>query len=159
MTDAGRRNIDGPAKKSKDPYESGHSTTAPAHARLPLEAHFVAISALRKQGRDLTLIHARTRCIRRHEVHELILTDEPDAGPGGSVNSCHYLGFIEFHAGGLLIEGDALTIAGKTIGTLAGFDESHFPNHYNIVFKGPHGLTGAELGQKPGDGIVFVPWK
>ncbi|MGH8618913.1 MAG: DUF6917 domain-containing protein [Burkholderiales bacterium] len=145
-------------KKSLDPYESGIHTTAPAHRRLPLEARFVAVSAIRKVERGLTLIHPRTRCIKRHEVHELILTDEMDVAPGGPVNRCHYLGFVEFMASGLLIQGDPLMIDGKSVGTLAGFDECHFPNHYNIVVKGPVGMTGAELGLDPGSPVVFVPW-
>lgn len=144
--------------KSRDPYESGLVTTAPAHRRLPLEASFVAISSIRREGRGLSLIHPRTRCIRRYEVHELILTDEMEAAPGGNVDRCHYLGFVEFQGSGVLIQGDPVIVDGKSIGTVAGFDESHFPNHYNIVIKGPVGFTGAELNLDPGSLIKFVPW-
>lgn len=125
--------------------------------REPLVALFVGVLDSRREGRGLTLIHPRTRCIRRYEVHEIILTDEPDAGPARPVNRCHYLGFVEFQAGGLLVEGDSLSVAGQVIGTVAGFDESHFPNHYNIVIKGPRLVTGIELKQKPGDALVFLP--
>jgi hypothetical protein len=145
-------------KKSRDPYESGLVTTTPKYKRLPLEARFVAISESRRDGRGLQLIHPRTRCIRRYEVHELIMTDELDAAPGGKVDRCHYLGFAEFAASGVLTHGDKLSVGGLIIGTVAGFDESHFPNHYNIVIKGAKGYTGAELNQQPGDALTFLPW-
>jgi uncharacterized protein DUF6917 len=149
--------VNEPGSRSRDPYEAGIILAAPRILRLALEARFVGVLDSRREGRGLTLIHPRTRCIRRYEIHELILTDERDAGPGCAINRCHYLGFVEFQAGGLLVEGDVLTIAGETVGAVAGFDESHFPNHYNVVIKGPRLVTGIELGQKPGDAVLFVP--
>lgn len=125
--------------------------------RAPLAALFVGVLDNRNDERGLALIRERTRCVRRYDVHELILTDESAAAPGGTVKGVHYVGFVEFQAGGVLMEGDRVTIAGETIGTVAGFDESHFPNHYNVVIKGPRRITGVELGQNPGDPIVFVP--
>ena len=125
--------------------------------RVPLEARFVGVLNNRNDGRGLALISAHTRCVRRYDIHEFIITDEQTAAPGATVNGVHYLGFAEFQAGGVLAEGDAVRIAGVVIGTIAGFDESHFPNHYNVVIKGPRRVTGVELGQKPGDLIVFLP--
>ena len=142
---------------SQDPYEAGLIVAASRILRLPLEAHFVGVLDSRRESRGLSLIHPRTRCVRRYEIHELILTDERDAGPGATINRCHYLGFVEFQAGGILVEGDALVIDGQTVGTLAGFDESHFPNHYNVVIKGPRLVTGIELGRKPGHPVFFQP--
>jgi hypothetical protein len=139
----------------RDPYESGLIVAVSRILREPLEARFVGVLGSRREGRGLTLIHPRTRCIRRYEIHELIVTDEQGCGPGTEVNRCHYLGFVEFQAGGVLAEGDTLMVDGRAIGTLAGFDESHFPNHYNIVFKGPRLVTGIDLGQKPGAAVYF----
>jgi hypothetical protein len=127
----------------------------PVRARL--EARFVGVLDNRNDNRAMHLIEPRTRCVRRYDVHELILTDEAEARPGGRVMGVHYLGFVEFQAGGVLMEGDKLVIGGETIGTLAGFDETHFPNHYNIIFKGPRRITGVELGQNPGDPLTFIP--
>lgn len=146
-----------PARNNRDPYETGIIVAPSRILRAPLEARFVGVLDSRREGRGLSLIHPRTRCIRRHEVHELIVTDEPGAGPGKPVNRCHYLGFVEFLAAGVLVEGDTLAIAGRTIGAIAGFDESHFPNHYNIVIRGPRLVTGIELDQKPGDPVTFLP--
>lgn len=125
--------------------------------RAPLEARFVGVLDNRNDNRGLVLIEPRTRCVRRYDIHELILTDESAAAPGGRVTGIHYIGFVEFQSGGVLMEGDSLVIGGATIGTLAGFDETHFPNHYNVVFKGPRRITGVELGQNPGDTLVFMP--
>src|ERR1043165_1283120 len=124
--------------------------------RLPLEARFVGVLNSRNDARGLTLIKAHTRCVRRYDIHEFILTDEQTAAPGGTVNGVHYIGFAELQAGGVLAEFDVVKIGGEIIGTIAGFDESHFPNHYNVVVKGPRRITGVELGQKPGDLIVFI---
>lgn len=146
-----------PKRNSRDPYEAGIIVAPSRILRAPLEARFVGVLDSRREGRGLSLIHPRTRCIRRHEVHELIITDEPGAGPGKPVNRCHYLGFVEFLAAGVLVEGDTLTVAGRIIGTVAGFDDSHFPNHYNILIQGPRLVTGIELRQKPGDPVTFLP--
>ena len=146
-----------PKRNSRDPYEAGIIAVPSRILRAPLEACFVGVLDSRREGRGMSLIHPRTRCIRRHEVHELIITDEPGAGSGKPVNRCHYLGFVEFQAAGVLVEGDTLTVAGQTLGTVAGFDDSHFPNHYNIVIKGPRLVTGIELRQKPGDPVTFLP--
>ncbi|MCE2945687.1 MAG: DUF6917 domain-containing protein [bacterium] len=125
--------------------------------RDPLDAIFVGVLDNRNDSRALKLIHERTRCVRRFEIHELILTDEAHAAPGTTVGGVHYLGFVEFQAGGVLMEGDRLMIGDECIGTLAGFDETHFPNHYNVLFTGPRRITGVELGQRPGDRLRLIP--
>jgi hypothetical protein len=84
-----------------------------------------------------------------------LLTDEPDAAPGLKVDRIPSIGFIEFSAGGVLVEGDKLVINGKTIGKIAGFDETHVPNHMNIVLKGQERITGLAWGIKGGDEVIF----
>jgi hypothetical protein len=126
--------------------------------RRPLEARFVGVLDNRNDGRGLSLIKAHTRAVRRYDIHELILTDEHSAVPGGIVNGVHYIGFVEFDAGGgILAEGDGVKVGNQIIGTIAGFDESHCPNHYNVLIKGPRRITGVELEQQPGDPVVFLP--
>lgn len=143
--------------KSRDPYESGIITTVSRISRAPAVGRFVGVLDSRREGRGLVLIRPRTRCIRSGEIHELIVTDERDAAPGGTVQRCHYLGFVEFVQGCVLVEGDRVKVGEFELGTLAGFDESHFPNHYNIVIKGPTVVTGVQLGQRPGDEMMFYP--
>ena len=125
--------------------------------RKPLEARFVEVLDLECDDRALSLIRARSRAVRRFDIHELMLTDERHAKPGSTVNGVHYVGFIEFPAGGMLVFGDTVMIGGKAVGTIAGFDESHFPNHYNVVIKGPRRATGVDLDQYPDDPVIFQP--
>jgi len=125
--------------------------------RKPLRARFVEVLDLTCDDRALTLIPARSRAIRRDDIHELMLTDEAGAKPGGTVTGVDYVGFVEFPEGGMLVYGDAVVIGGREIGTVAGFDECHFPNHYNVVVKGPRRASGVDLDQYPDDPVTFRP--
>jgi hypothetical protein len=93
--------------------------------------------------RGLELILPSSRAVKASEIHELILSDEP-TGPGQRVNRIAYVGFLEIKQGGVIIVGDTVHIGGKIIGTIAGFDETHMPNHLNIVLAGER-KTGREL--------------
>ena len=90
-------------------------------------------------------------------MHELQLTDEADARPGTTVDRCAAIAFFEFKEGGLLVGGDTVIIAGKEIGTLVGFDETHMPNHLNIVLYGTERRTGLQWGLAGGDLVVVEP--
>lgn len=132
----------------------------PGEARLlrkPLEARFVEVMDLECNDRALVIMKERSRAVRRGDVHELMLTDEAAAAPGGTADGIDYVGFVEFQAGGVLVYGDAMVIGGQRIGTIAGFDECHAPNHYNILVKGPRRVSGVDLGQAPGDSVIFEP--
>lgn len=85
--------------------------------------------------RGLKLIPQPSRAICRSQVHELIVTDQ-EAGPGSTVNPIAYLGFIEFTQGGVMVAGDRVVVNGEEIGVICGFDETHMPNHLNIVLRG-----------------------
>ena len=143
--------------KTNDPYAIGQVHRRRDWPHVELEARFVAVLKDHREDRGLQLIRPATRAIRREEIHEVILTDEPDAGPGGEVNRVSYVAFAEFAKGGLLVEGDRVVVNGESIGEIAGFDETHMPNHQNIVVRGPKRLTGRELGARLGDTISFIP--
>lgn len=156
--------IDRPAKPSSpdsiDPYAAGMIPDAPNILRAPLEGCFIGVLQSKRFQRGLALIQPKTRCVRKYDIHELVLTDEMDAAPGGRVDRFFGLGFVEFAAGGLVAQGDHIEIAGETIAEVVGFDESHAPNHLNIVAKTPEPRTGIERGLKPGDPVRFVPhWR
>ncbi len=132
----------------------------PGEARLlrkPLEARFVEVMDLECNDRALAIMKERSRAVRRGDVHELMLTDEAAAAPGGTADGIDYVGFVEFQAGGVLVFGDAVIIGGQRIGTIAGFDECHAPNHYNVLVKGPRRASGVDLDQWPGDAVIFEP--
>jgi hypothetical protein len=52
--------------------------------------------------------------------------------------------------------GDAVHAAHRGfLGTIAGFDEAHAPNHFNIVLKHETRRTGRELGLRLDEAIVI----
>ncbi|MGH8618910.1 MAG: DUF6917 domain-containing protein [Burkholderiales bacterium] len=130
---------------------------SPRLLRKPLEARFVEVMDLECNDRALVLMKERSRAVRHGDIHELMLTDETAPAPGGTADGIDYVGFIEFQAGGVLVYGDTVMIAGQFIGTIAGFDECHAPNHYNILIKGPRRASGVDLEQWPGDAVLFEP--
>lgn len=149
-----------PSSKRIDPYAAGMIPDAPNILRAPLEGRFIGVLQSKRFQRGLALIPPKTRCVRKHDIHELVLTDEMDAAPGTRVDRFFGLGFVEFTAGGLVAQGDHIEIAGETIAEIVGFDETHAPNHLNIVARTPTPGTGIERGIKPGDPIRFAPhWR
>jgi hypothetical protein len=83
------------------------------------------------------------------------MTDEPDAAPGREVNRVGYLGFVEILDGGVIIKGDEVLLDDELIGHIAGFDETHMPNHQNIVIAGDSRATGAERGIRLESRVTF----
>ena len=139
-----------------DPYASGKFAASPYAAKTDVTATLTVVLRGMMADRGLELIKPISRCVRRDDIHELILTDEPDAGPGCRVNRIAYLGFAAITAGGVLVSGDAVTLDGHRIGTLAGFDETHMPNHLNIVVKADRLSDGVERGAALGMAVRFA---
>jgi hypothetical protein len=139
---------------ANDPYASGKFTVNPYAKKTDVTGALVVVLDGRMEDRGLALIKPISRCVCRHEVHELILTDET-VGPGDTVNRIAYLGFCSIREGGVVVSGDEFYMDDKLLGRLAGFDETHMPNHLNIVIKADSILTGIELGVELGHKIVF----
>ncbi|MDA0675066.1 MAG: hypothetical protein O3A88_01650 [Proteobacteria bacterium] len=144
-------------KRGADPYQSGKWAGKKPYIvnRTPMEGRVVAVLTSRVEKRGLQLIHPWTRCVRAGEVHELLVTDEMDALPGGTVDRMAAIAFFEFTVGGLLVGGDTFIIGGKTIGNLVGYDETHMPNHQNILLKAPERRTGQAFGLQGGDKVII----
>jgi hypothetical protein len=146
-----------PGSETICPYQSGMVGGRPRiESRTNLAGRVVAVLTSKRDQRGLKLIHPYTRCIRKNEIHEFLMTDEIEALPGATVNRVAAIAFIEFTEGGVIMEGDAALIRGKEIGRIAGFDESHFPNHMNILLKGPERKTGIDHGIEGGDSVEFI---
>ena len=98
------------------------------------------------------------RAIEEHSVHEIMLCDEADVTAGGVVDAVAYLGFVEIGTGGVIAAGDTLVVGGTPLGTVLGFDETHAPNHLNIVVV-KHGRpeTGHGLGLELETPVAFTP--
>ena len=150
---------DKPKNRGADPYVSGKWGGGKPYiaSRTAMQGRVVAVLTSTQEKRGLQLIHPWTRCVRATEVHELQLTDEADARPGTTVNRCAAIAFFEFKEGGLLVGGDKVIIAGKEIGTVVGFDETHMPNHLNIVLYGRERRTGLQWGLEGGDLVAIEP--
>lgn len=137
-------------------FDPDGTSILPDYPRSALHAVFVGVMRLKLEARGLRLIRQATRCIRRHDVHEIILTDE-EVAPGQSVNRVAYLGFVEFLSGGIMAVGDEVWCGEGPIGRIAGFDDTHMPNHQNILASAEKRLSGAELGLRLGQRIDFRP--
>jgi len=139
-----------------EPYSVGLVQRNPFVKRKKILGEVVAVMDLKLTTRRLVLIEPRSRALKRGEIHELIVTDEEGAKPGAEVNRAAYLCMFEVKDGGVIVVGDRVVSKGVILGSVVGFDETHAPNHVNIVLKGEKFLTGAELGLDIGDLIEIV---
>jgi hypothetical protein len=111
----------------------------------------------RSNARKMVITPHPSRAVLQKEIHELILTDEGSAGMGKEVNHVSYLAFFEVLEGGMILVGDRVAINGEEIGTVAGFDLTHFPNHINLCIRVPGELkTGYEMECHVNDEITFT---
>ena len=138
-----------------DPYEKGMFKESPYYEKSDIKGNLVVVLQGKFEDRGLCLIKPVSRCVSKHEVSELIVSDEPDIKAGGQVNKIAYIGFVEITQSGVIIIGDKVYAAGDCIGSIAGFDETHMPNHLNIIIGSDKRADGAQLGLKPGDIIEF----
>lgn len=148
------------AKQGGDPYAAGMIPGVPNILRSPLKGRFAGVLKSKRFQRGLILIQPKTRCLRKYDIHEIVITDEMDAAPGGCVDRFFGVGFVEFNSSGVIAQGDSIVVNGVTVAEVAGFDETHAPNHLNIVLKTPTPKTGIELGIEPGDPVTIKPtWR
>ena len=119
-----------------DPYKSGLAGTVRFVKKRPVEAAIVVVLKGTISNRGLKLIDPRSRCVREKEIFEFMIAEDPEAAPGRIVNTVRYLGFAEVQEGGSLCVGDRVLCDGELLGWVAGFDETHIPNHQNIVLRG-----------------------
>ncbi|MBS4023205.1 MAG: hypothetical protein KGZ79_12425 [Dethiobacter sp.] len=139
----------------KDPYRDGLLKKNPYAKKVSVSGHTVVVLESKIDNRELTLIPAASRAVKKYDIHELIFTDELTAGPGATVNRIAYGGFVEIETGGVLIVGEKMYCQGRPLGEIAGFDETHTPNHLNIVLKSDLYQDGVEMGLELGDELVF----
>jgi hypothetical protein len=137
-----------------DPYKMGMFKANPYAKKTEIKGNLVVVLEGKLEGRNLQLITPISRALLKGEIHELILTDEEGAKPGVKVQAIAYLGFFEVTAGGVMVSGDELFLHSQLIGTVAGFDETHMPNHLNIVIKVPERKSGVELGAELGMELI-----
>ncbi|MFW6074146.1 MAG: DUF6917 domain-containing protein [Chloroflexota bacterium] len=96
----------------------------------------------------------RSRAVRAGDIHELMLTDT-EVDLGDTVNRVGLIAFFLVEEPGVLIVGSRVQAGDQMIGTLAGFDETHMPNHQNICVQGSDLVDGRGLNLRLGDEVRF----
>lgn len=139
-----------------DPYKNKAFKETPYAKKTEITGQLVVVLRGKLDDRGLQLIHPISRAVKSGEVHELILTDEKNSAPGKEVNSISYLGFVEIKNPGVILTGDTVTINDKEIGVIAGFDETHMPNHLNIVIRSDSRKSGEQMGLGLNDQISII---
>ncbi|ABZ85273.1 hypothetical protein HM1_2744 [Heliomicrobium modesticaldum Ice1] len=138
-----------------DPYAKGMLRVHPYAKKKDVVGELVAILEGKLENRGLQLIKPISRALAEDEIHEIIVTDETDAGPGKQVNRIAYLAFFEVKGGGVIVAGDPVFLKGKLLGHIAGFDETHMPNHINIVIKSEERQSGVSIGAEIGQQLLI----
>ncbi len=130
-----------------------------AHLRYTVKRHvegeLIYVFSLRANERWMELEDIPSRALARGEIHELILSENDGLQPGTRVRDVAYIGFVEVEISGIAEIGDEVWAGELRLGTLAGFDLTHYPNHLNIVLSTDAAKTGAELGLQLGTRIIF----
>ncbi len=140
-----------------DPYKAGLIKTGmDLWEKSDIPGKLVLAFDIDYEKRELKLIPQPTRALLKYEIHELLVTDENEAGPGKVVNRISGIGFFEITQGGIILVGDKLLIKDKYIGEVVGFDETHMPNHLNIVMRSEKKNHGIGLGLHPGDEVLIT---
>lgn len=138
-----------------DPYVSGVLKKSPYVNKKVVKGNIVVILSSIIEKRGLNLIIPHSRAVKKNEIHEIMTTSEKNAAPGEVVNKVAYVGFFEVNEGGAILTGDDVYIEGKLIGKVIGFDDTHMPNHQNIVLYSLENKTGPELNINLEDKILF----
>src|SRR5580698_5534196 len=125
-------------------------------ANRPDQAEVVTVLDSTHEERGLKLISTYSRALKKNSIHELIATDETGKKPGDTANHIAYLAFFEVERGGCIIVGETLYADGKPIGEIVGFDETHEPNHINIIIGVKKRRTGPQLKMGVGSKIKFA---
>jgi len=125
-------------------------------ANRPVKGGVVTVLDSTHEERGLKLISTYSRALKKNSIHELIATDETEKKPGDTANRIAYLAFFEVSRGGCIIVGETLFVDGKATGEIIGFDETHEPNHINIIIGVKKRRTGPQLKIGVGSKIKFV---
>ena len=123
--------------------------------RSSITGRIVAILDLKLSERELHLITPHSRALRKNEICEIIVITDINAFPGAVVKGATYIGFFEVIEGGIALVGDVIMIKGEKICTIRGFDETHMPNHLNVVCYAKEARTGKELGIHINDEVII----
>jgi hypothetical protein len=140
---------------SKEPHGTGILDKYPYAAKSDVVGKIVCVLDARSEERGMQLMLHPSRAVCRGEIHELAVTDDTRASPQSTVDRVAYVAFFSVEEGGIVLAGDKVAVNGSELGELVGFDNTHFPNHLNLLVRNKDPKTGPELGLRPGDPIIF----
>ena len=133
--------MSGPAVFGKNPYV----------AKSDVNGRVVAVLRGVTDQRGLYLTAFRSRAVPAGEIHELMITDE-ECDVELTINRVALIAFFEITEGGVILLDDSVTIGDAVVGTVAGFDETHMPNHQNICLRGEL-RDGESIAIRVGDAV------
>jgi hypothetical protein len=137
-----------------DPYEG--TKERPLCVKDDVAAEVVVVFGNKREERGLKLINPYTRAVLVNEIHEFIITDEKNVRPGSRVDRVAYLCFAEFKKGGAIMFGDKVLVGDRVIGEVVGFEETHMPNHMNIIIHSTEFKSGFELNLSVGQQMLIT---
>jgi hypothetical protein len=140
--------------RNMDPYALAKDR--PPCRKRDVVAEPVVIFGNKREDRGLKLITSFTRAVLLNEIHEFILTDEKEARPTATVNRIAYLCFAEIKKGGAIMFGDNIVVQNRIIGRVVGFDETHMPNHLNVIIYTDERQSGFELELSVGQRMIIT---
>jgi hypothetical protein len=142
-----------------DPYQSGIAARVSYTGKRTISAKIVAVLQGALEDRGLKIIFPRSRAVRQHDVIELMITTQKECKAGDRVDRVTYIGFAEIQAGGVLRVGDRVMHKGEMRWTVVGFDETHYPNHLNVIMKTihEHAESLAEVQLEDSIEFLFTP--
>jgi hypothetical protein len=137
-----------------DPYTG--IKERPLSVKGDVVAELVVVFGNTREDRGLKLITPYTRVVLLNEIHEFIITDEKGVRPGSKVDRVAYLCYAEIKKGGAIMFGDRVMIGERLVGEIVGFEETHMPNHMNIILHSKAFKNGFELGLSIGQRMVVT---
>jgi hypothetical protein len=139
-----------------DPYKQKLSTKSFFHSKIEMKGKVVVVLDGKMENRNLNLIIPPSRAFKKHDIIELIGTDDENAAPGNNVDQIAYIGFVEILNSGVVLVGDEVKCNEKVIGTIIGYDDTHLPNHQNVIVKVDTRIPGKDLGLKLENEIIIT---
>jgi hypothetical protein len=118
----------------EDPYKAGLVSTPPYGDRRRVRGRVVVVLKHDVLPVTVNTIWPRSRALKTGEIHEMRRSTE-DISAGDSTRDLIPVAFFEVTSGGVVVVGDRVMLHGSVLGEIAGFDETHMPNHMNIVLK------------------------
>ncbi|MCL2897124.1 DUF6917 domain-containing protein [Brenneria tiliae] len=110
----------------------------------------------KQNDRGMTLIEFSSRCVRRGEIHELVTTTHHSLKPRDLIDKVGFIGFIEIKNPGVIEKNDLVFAGESYVGRVIGFDECHFPNHYNILIESDQLFCANDFNLRLTEIITFI---